>query len=51
MIEIILRIDEDKQIIESKINQKDWILECERVGPKLKIQLKPEAKEWRNRIE
>ncbi len=26
-------------------------MECERVGPKLKIALKNEAKEWRNRVE
>ncbi|EAR82129.3 intraflagellar transporter-like protein (macronuclear) [Tetrahymena thermophila SB210] len=44
-------VDEDKEIIQSKINEKDWIIEVERVTPKLKIQVKNEAKEWRSHIE
>ena len=46
-----IRIDEDRQVIESKINHKEWILECERVGPKLKFNIKNDAKEWRSHIE
>jgi estrogen-related receptor beta like 1 len=29
--------DEDKMVIESKIDPKEWILECERAAAKLKI--------------
>jgi estrogen-related receptor beta like 1 len=45
------RVNEDKQVIESKVDQKEWILECERVAPKLKITTKSEGKEWRAHIE
>ena len=31
------QIDEEKQVIESKIDPKEWQLECERVTQKLKI--------------
>jgi len=44
-------LDEDKQVIQSKINEKDWIIEVERVAPKLRLQVKNEAKEWRSHIE
>ncbi|EGR30951.1 intraflagellar transport protein, putative [Ichthyophthirius multifiliis] len=44
-------IDEDKQVIQSKINEKDWILEVERVTAKLRYQIKNDAKEWRSHIE
>lgn len=44
-------ISEEKQVIESKINQKDWLLECQRVAPKLTISSKSDAKEWRSHIE
>lgn len=44
-------VDEDKQVIQSKINEKDWIIEVERVAPKLRLQVKNEAKEWRSHIE
>lgn len=38
-------------MIQSKINEKDWIIEVERVAPKLRVQVKNEAKEWRAHIE
>lgn len=41
----------EKQIIESNIDHKDWILEVERVASKLKIPIPNDAKEWRNHIE
>lgn len=43
--------DEDKMVIESKIDPKEWILECERAGQKLKIQIKHEGREWRNHFD
>lgn len=43
--------DEDKQIIHSAVNENDWKLECERVANKLKIQSKPDNKEWRAHID
>ena len=46
-----VRIDEEHQVIESKIDQKEWILECERVSSKLKFTVKSNAKEWRAHIE
>lgn len=48
---ILSSVDEDKQVIQSKINEKDWIIEVERVAPKLRLQVKNEAKEWRSHIE
>ena len=38
-------------MIESNIDHKEWILEVERVAPKLKIPVQNDAKEWRNHIE
>ena len=48
---LLSSVDEDKQVIQSKINEKDWIIEVERVAPKLRLQVKNEAKEWRSHIE
>lgn len=44
-------MDEDKQVIQSKTSEKDWIIEVERVAPKLRVQVKNEAKEWRAHVE
>lgn len=41
----------ERQIIESNIDHKEWMLEVERVAPKLKIPAPNDAKEWRNHIE
>lgn len=38
-------------MIESNIDHKEWILEVERVAPRLKIPVQNDAKEWRNHIE
>ena len=42
---------EDKMVIESKIDPKDWVLECERAASKLKIQIKHDPREWRGHFE
>ena len=47
----VAAIDEEKQIIHSAVNENDWKLECERVANKLKIQSKPDTKEWRSHID
>jgi hypothetical protein len=47
----VAAVDEEKQIIHSAVNENDWKLECERVANKLKIQSKPDAKEWRSHID
>ena len=38
---------EERAIIESKVDEKKWLLECERVAVKLKFNIKSDAKEWR----
>eukprot|EP01017_Pseudomicrothorax_dubius_P029003 TRINITY_DN3493_c0_g1_i13.p1 TRINITY_DN3493_c0_g1~~TRINITY_DN3493_c0_g1_i13.p1 ORF type:complete len:397 (+),score=127.10 TRINITY_DN3493_c0_g1_i13:70-1260(+) len=43
--------NQDKNIIKSNIEEKEWILECERVGPRLKYTIPNETKEWRGHIE
>lgn len=47
----VAALDEDKQIIHSAVNENDWKLECERVANKLKVQSKPDTKEWRAHID
>ena len=37
--------------METKIDKREWIIECERVAPKLVIAVKSDAKEWRSHIE
>jgi estrogen-related receptor beta like 1 len=41
----------ERQMIESAIDSKEWILEVERVAPKLKFTMQNEPKEWRNHME
>jgi len=43
--------DEDKGVLESSIDPKQWLLEVERVAPKLKIQLPTDSKEWRTHLQ
>ena len=38
-------------VIESKIDPKEWVLECERAASKLKIQLKHDPREWRGHFD
>ena len=45
------QIDEERQVIESKTELKDWILECERVSSKLKFSIQTSSKDWRQHIE
>ena len=45
------QIDEERQVIESKTELKDWILECERVSSKLKFAIQTSSKDWRQHIE
>lgn len=41
----------DHQVLEANIDPKEWLLEVERVAPKLKIQMPNDSKEWRNHLE
>lgn len=41
----------DKQIIESKLDLKEWQLEVERVAPKLRMNYQKEGREWRAHYE
>merc|ERR1712032_599725 len=43
--------DDDHAVLDSKIDPKDWLLEVERVAPKLKIQMPNDSKEWRNHLQ
>merc|ERR1719188_2649620 len=43
--------DDDKQVLESNIDPKEWLLEIERVAPKLKIQMPNDSKEWRTHLQ
>ena len=47
----IFSLPEEKKLLDSKIEKKEWILECERVSSKLKLVVKSDAKEWRSHIE
>jgi len=42
---------EDHAVLESKIDPKEWLLEIERVAPKLKIQMPNDSKEWRTHLQ
>ncbi len=41
----------DKQMLQSKVDPTLWKLELERVGPKLRITLNADAKDWRTNLE
>jgi len=43
--------DDDHAVLDSKIDPKEWLLEVERVAPKLKIQMPNDSKEWRNHLQ
>lgn len=43
--------DDDHAVLDSKIDPKQWLLEVERVAPKLKIQMPNDSKEWRNHLQ
>jgi len=40
----------DHQVLEANIDPKEWLLEVERVAPKLKITMPNDAKEWRTHL-
>lgn len=43
--------DDEHQVLEGSIDPKEWLLEVERVAPKLKIQIPNDSKEWRSHLE
>ncbi|CAD8122680.1 unnamed protein product [Paramecium sonneborni] len=43
--------DEDKMVIESNVNPKEWAKEVERAAQKIKIVIKPDAGEWRQHFD
>lgn len=43
--------DEQHQVLEANIDPKEWLLEVERVAPKLKIQIPNDSKEWRTHLQ
>lgn len=40
----------DHQVLEANIDPKEWLLEVERVAPRLKIQMPNDTKEWRTHL-
>jgi len=43
--------EEDNGVMQSNIDPREWLLEVERVAPKLKIQLPNDSKEWRTHLQ
>lgn len=43
--------DGEHGILEADIDPKEWLLEVERVAPKLKIQMPSDSKEWRTHLQ
>jgi estrogen-related receptor beta like 1 len=43
--------DDDHAVLESNIDPKEWLLEIERVAPRLKIQMPNDSKEWRTHLQ
>lgn len=43
--------DDDHGVLEANIDPKEWLLEVERVAPKLKIQMQNDGKEWREHLQ
>jgi estrogen-related receptor beta like 1 len=42
---------DDHQVLEANVDPKEWLLEVERVAPKLKITMPNDAKEWRTHLQ
>lgn len=43
---------EDKAIIHSNVTREEWLIECERVGHKLKLgKIQHDGKEWRSHLD
>merc|ERR1719510_1369015 len=43
--------EENHAVLESTVDPKEWLLEVERVAPKLKIQIPNDSKEWRTHLQ
>lgn len=43
-------LNPEREVIQSNIPEKDWLIECERVANKLKVTAKPDNKEWRAHV-
>lgn len=43
--------DEDHQVLQATVDPAVWLLEIERVAPKLKIQLQNDSQEWRTHLQ
>merc|ERR1719502_2132286 len=43
--------DDAHQVLESKVDPKEWLLEVERVTSKLKITMPNDSKEWRTHLQ
>lgn len=43
--------DEAHQMLEANVDPKEWLLEVERVTPKLKVQIPNDSKEWRTHLQ
>lgn len=46
-----VEVNPEREVIQSNIPEKDWLIECEKVASKLKITAKPDNKEWRAHVE
>jgi len=42
--------DDDHGVLEANIDPREWLLEVEKVAPKLKIQMPNDSKEWRTHL-
>lgn len=43
--------DDEKQVLEATVDPKEWLLEVERVGPKLRVPAPNDGKEWRTHLQ
>jgi len=43
--------EDDRGVLDSSVDPREWLLEVERVAPKLKIQIPNDDKEWRNHLQ
>jgi estrogen-related receptor beta like 1 len=43
--------EENHAVLESTVDPKEWLLEVEKVAPKLKIQIPNDSKEWRTHLQ
>lgn len=43
--------DDEKAVLEATVDPKEWLLEVERVGPKLRVPAPNDGKEWRTHLQ